>query len=196
MALSYDFDIFDVIPADSGDDPDLQALLARLGRTSPLQDGVQDSIALFRNEATAEALRRAPAPLKEYFLAAGFGLNTYDSGAPSGRYPARDEEARLALIHRLTALAPNYPLSEPPAEEGAFSLADFLHQLTQAEPVALEDAVMPHKAVAGSLAPVSESDGRSRRLSLPAFGALAGMTGRVLRGVPRLAHLRRQAASS
>lgn len=139
MSLRYDFDIFDLNPPDGVTDAETKGFLARLGLVSgPSRPEVGSSrVALFRDQETADALRAAPDALRDYFLAAGFGLNTYASGAGRSRYPAGDEAARLEIIERLTELAPSYTLPAPAdyAEGGdAFRLGAFLADLAEAMP--------------------------------------------------------------
>lgn len=127
MGLNYDFDIVAAIPA--GDAADLG-----------LGDGLTNGalVALFRDPATAEALRAAPDWTRDIFDAAGFGLTTADSGAGPGRYFARDEAARTSIIEKLTEAITNAPPPPDAAhspDPGAFDHTDFLDQLIAAEPV-------------------------------------------------------------
>ncbi|GEM_PF-5811592 len=150
MALNYDFDIFDVVPGAAvpgskglGSEPsdlDLARLLNRIDGTA----ATAEKIALFRDPRTAEALRRAPQALRDFFLMSGFGLNTYASGAPQGRYPAKDEEARLDIIRRMAAAAQTHALPRPedcPEGGDGFRLGEFLRELERAEPMAEEDTM-------------------------------------------------------
>ncbi|MDR7123873.1 hypothetical protein [Pseudotabrizicola sp. 4114] len=155
MALAYDFDIFDVIPDSGSTDPQLDGFLSRAG-FAPGRDLA--TVALFRDPLTAQALRDAPPGLRDYFLASGFGLNTYASGAPPGRYPARDEAARLALIQRLADNAPHHtlPRSEDSVEGGdVFRLEAFLAALDECEPIKLTGSNLPDHS-ARPLPPVFE----------------------------------------
>jgi hypothetical protein len=139
MALKYDFDIFEVIPSSAGQDPQLDGLLAQFADQSRDE---QTFVALFRDSRTAEALRNAPDLLRDYFIASGFGLNTFDSGAPEGRYPASDEQARLAIIGKLAENASTFPLPAPDAyPEGGdvFRLGEFLLALDESEPLSGDD---------------------------------------------------------
>ncbi|MFN4130758.1 MAG: hypothetical protein ACK4GC_13235 [Paracoccaceae bacterium] len=139
MALAYDFDIFEVIPNSGLSDPELDGFLSGVG-LRPQSDSA--TVALFRDLRTAEALRRAPPALRAYFVASGFGFNTYDSGAPAGRYPAKDEAARLALIYRLTENARRHALPRPDdAPEGGdvFRLGAFLAELDRSEPINMSE---------------------------------------------------------
>lgn len=142
MSLTYDFDIFDVIPDAAASGSQLDNFLSDIG-FRPKQENA--TVALFRDVRTAEALRNAPPALRDYFVACGFGLNTYMSGAPSGCYPAKDEAARLALILRLAQNASRFDL--PPPEHNAeggdvFRLGAFLEALECATPVDIPDPVL------------------------------------------------------
>lgn len=158
MALSYDFDIFRIIPDLGPSDLRLAGLLNQVGAGSTDEAA---TVALFRDPRTATALRRAAPTLRKYLLDSGFGLNTYTSGAPAGCYPADDEDERLALILRLAENAPchDFPHPENTAEGGdAFCLGEFLLALDQAQPLdgsgadfALPDAIIDHRPV--SVAP-------------------------------------------
>lgn len=130
MSLAYDFDILDVIPGGGASDPQFDGFLKEIG-FKPKADAA--SVALFRDPRTAEALRNGSPMLRDYFLASGFGLNTYQSGAPAGRYPAKDEAARMDIIRRLTENASRFPLPQP-GDSDLFQLDDFLAELARSEP--------------------------------------------------------------
>lgn len=135
MALAYDFDIFDIVPDFGSSDPHLESVLGTLGSGAHHEE---TTVALFRDVRTADALRRAPAALRTYFLNSGFGLNTFDSGVPAGRYPVKDEAARLQLILRLTENAKRHPLAPhigAPVGGDAFCLVSFLAALDAATPI-------------------------------------------------------------
>jgi hypothetical protein len=95
MALTYDFDMFSIIPTD------VQArygdLIAELGVPETL--GTQR--ALFRDASAVEILKGASEAVKTCLMDSGFGLSVYDSGAGCGRYPASDAPARAQVIERL-----------------------------------------------------------------------------------------------
>ncbi|MDO8883910.1 MAG: hypothetical protein U0934_11185 [Pseudotabrizicola sp.] len=139
MALAYDFDIFQIIPDTGSSDSELSGFLNAIGFSPPPEAA---TVALFRDPRTADALRRAPPGLRAYLLDSGFGLNTFDSGAPRGRYPARDEAARLDLIRRLTDNARSHDLPRPDdsAEGGdVFRLGEFLAELDKTAPIQMPD---------------------------------------------------------
>lgn len=188
MALNYDFDMFDVVPSDVSDDPELQQFLNDAGFDMAPETG---QIALFRETRTAEALRHAPEPLRAFFLESGFGLNTYDSGAPCGRYPAKDEEARLDLIGRLTENAANFPLASAAMGDEDFCLPDFLDQLGKSSPVDFPagdigavDAISP---------PIPKNQGAG--LAVAGRGHLVSLTSRLVKAMPRLRPFRRSNAA-
>lgn len=145
MALAYDFDIFRIIPDFGTSDPRLAGLLEDFS-SGPERESA--TVALFRDPRTAKALRRAPSGLRDYFLDAGFGFNTYASGAPAGRYPASDEAARLELIQRLADRAHRFALPRPEeaAESGdVFRLGAFLEALDQSQPFDMAGADAPQQ---------------------------------------------------
>jgi hypothetical protein len=164
MRLSYDFDMFSVIPAAFFDDPALGRQLRRAGLS---HDQHENRVALFREPETAAALLRAPDGVRAYLRAAGFGTRTYSSGAPAGRYPARDEPARARVLHRLRVLAPDYPLpaaAAPCAAEGEFEVRDFLMAALDGRPVEMPSIRPP---LAAALRPDPD------RVTLSALGAAA-----------------------
>jgi hypothetical protein len=144
VALNYDFDIFSLDAPGSGPDRETTDFLSRLGLAPRKGNSLrnmaatgQTRIALFRDATTADALRRAPGGLRAYFLTAGFGLNAYASGAPRHRYPVGDEGARLEIIERLTAIAPDHDLPAPEdysKSDDVFRLGEFLAELAEARP--------------------------------------------------------------
>ncbi len=191
MKLRYDFDIFDVSPPEEGGDPELMGFFVRAG----LGGGAGTSqVALFRDEETARALREAPRAMRAYFLESGFGLNTYRSGAPVDHYPATDEAARLRVIERLTANAGLFAL--PGAEQtppDGFSLSDFIAHLAIAAPIdmpAPAQASTPTFDAISAPLPKNRGEAPTARASA-ALNQIAGVTGRLLRQMPRLGQLRR-----
>jgi hypothetical protein len=135
MALTYDFDICAANPDQGSGDTKTDALLARLAARTGTMSG---SVAQFRSARTAQALRDAPEGLRAYFLASGFGLDVSGSDTPPGLYPAADEEARLAVICRLTENAAAHQLPPPDdhaADSPVFHLGAFLAELDHARPV-------------------------------------------------------------
>ncbi len=139
MSLTYDFDIFDVIPDQPSDESDGSTFMADIGFEP---DARTTKVALFRDPRTALALRYAPEALRNYFIASGFGLNTFDSGAAANRYPLKDEDARLDIIARLTENAGHHTLPRPgdyPEGGDVFRLGEFLAHLAEAQPEMTDD---------------------------------------------------------
>lgn len=181
MTLNYDFDIFDLAPKTAPNDPELLDFLSKAGWS---KDDSEGAVALFRHQDTVDALCRAPDSLREYFLQSGFGLNTYDSGAPAGRYPLRDEDARLAIIERLTENAGRNMLPCGAGEDD-FRLEDFIAQLAAARPYEVALLQLPQDAVSPAI-PKSVIPDRDKARS-----SIASMTKRVLGGIPLLRQFRR-----
>ncbi len=107
MALSYDFDI-------GG-------------------GAIAEPRAMFRDQATVDALQGADPAVQAFFTDSGFALKTYNSGAPPGRYPARDEEARTYVIERLSENLSLHDLNG--AHWGGFDFRAFMTSLSEVEPV-------------------------------------------------------------
>jgi hypothetical protein len=189
MKLRYDFDILDLSGAATADRTELGDFMEAAGIGS---DRAGQRLALFRDRRTAGALQKAPAALQEYFLKSGFGMETFDSGAPQNRYPAGDEAARVEIIERLAANAGACDL--PPAQEGepaegCFCLAEFLQHLTEATPLDTPK-VMPPPIDAIS-APVAKDAAEPAAGGALGLGVIAGLGNRLLRGMAGLRSLRR-----
>lgn len=165
MALNYDFDIFSVFPKEVFEDPKVGGMLAEMGFQHQ-QRG--NHVALFRDPRTVEALRQAPQAVQDYLRGAGFGMNTYHSGAPAGRYPAEDEPARVALIEKLAEELPRHSLpksddSQPRPDE--FSLPAFFEAVMLAEPLPADAPLM------APVMPVTMMPGAGPAPSRAALGA-------------------------
>ncbi len=119
MALRYDFDIA-VVPG-----------------AMPL--------ALWRDQAVVDALTRADPIVQKYFRDSGFGMATFDSGAPPDRFPAADEPVRADIIGKLTDNVQAVDIEG--LNWGGFDLRAFLTYLGGATPIdmpaAPEPKVMP-----------------------------------------------------
>jgi hypothetical protein len=129
--VNYDFDMHSIIP--DAVQRKNQGFFNELGVSALMSR----QIALWRDPQVVEALRRADEPVRQLFLKSGFGVNRYDSGAPAGRYPARDENARLHCLQRLTdnwieALEGD---ELDGADWGGFDIAAFLISVAEAEPI-------------------------------------------------------------
>ncbi len=123
MALRYDFDMVAVAPTGL---PDRFDDLAVTGVAA-------EKVAMFRDPGTVAALKEADAAVQAYFTESGFALQEYNSGAPAGRYPMRDEDARIALIDRLSANLDSYDLAD--VNWAGFDFDAFMNALSTAEPV-------------------------------------------------------------
>ena len=137
MALRYDFDMVAVTPTGL---PDQFDDLAVTGMAA-------EKVAMFRDPETVAALKQADAAVQAYFTDSGFALQEFNSGAPAGRYPMRDEDARVALIDRLSANLDSYDLAD--VNWGGFDFDAFMNALSTAEPV--EDALLAPVAGATDL---------------------------------------------
>ena len=124
MALTYDFDMVPVTPNGL---PDQFGDLAASGLAA-------QKVAMFRNPQTVAALGQADAAVRTFFVESGFALQSYDSGAPIGRYPMRDEDARVDVIEKLSANLGTHDLTG--ADWGGFDFQAFMRALSVAEPVA------------------------------------------------------------
>jgi hypothetical protein len=143
MSLSYDFDMFSVIPQAFFDDAKLGSDLRRAGLS---HDQRQNRVALFREPETASALARAPADIRAYLRKAGFGTKTYSSGASPGRFPSRDEPARLQVLRALRDNAAEFALPSPGGlrpPPGEFDLHTFLLAAIDARPMDMP-SIRPH----------------------------------------------------
>ena len=129
MTLNYDFDVFSLIPRNVSDDP----------------DSMESKAALFRDQATLQALQGAHPRVRRIFELAGFGVTVHDSGAGAGRIPERDRGPHGVFLDRVSALlseefseaeiaegvlgAPSVDrlLADGAAPEGAFVVLDWLN---------------------------------------------------------------------
>ena len=126
MALQYDFDMVAITPKGL---PDKFGDLAVTGVAA-------EKVAMFRNPETVAAIAQADQAVRTFLTESGFALQQFDSGAPPGRFPMQDEEARIALIERLSNNLHTHDLSD--ADWGQFDFGDFMDALSSAEPIADE----------------------------------------------------------
>lgn len=129
MNLTYDFDIRWSVPREIFSDPRLGAEFADAGIPSGARGHY---VALFRDPATAAALRGASESVRHFFENSGFGFDTFDSGASAGRYPAEDEPAHVDVIERLSENLAEFS----PADRAmnGFDFGAFLDHVMSAEP--------------------------------------------------------------
>lgn len=129
MQLAYDYDLFSTIPREL--QSKYRSQFSELGLSSMMSS----QIALFRDERTAAALKSADQTVQQFFLDAGFGLNVYSSGAPAGRYLARDDIGRLERMAKLAALMMERADDLRVAHWGDFNFGDFMHYNAAAKPI-------------------------------------------------------------
>ncbi len=162
MALRYDFDMVAMTPDGL---PDQFGDLALTGVAT-------EKIAMFRDPSTIAALKEADAAIRTFFTDSGFALQQFDSGAPAGRYPMRDEDARIAVIDKLSANLHTHDLAN--AAWGDFDFDAFMDTLSEAEPV--EDSLLAPPArtspLRTELAAARIASRRSRGRRMMAFGGL------------------------
>jgi hypothetical protein len=183
MVPSYDFDINWLIPREVQADPAIHKLLGDIGLNGNSRGNY---IVLFRDPQVLAMISRADPVLREFLKASGFGFIPYQSGAPSGYYPAVDATARADVITRLDAQLGQFDLKD--ADLGGFDFGAFLKSIVDARPLPARDAdpapvSEPEAAAAqpgldGQAMPVSfaKLSGRNRVLPLMVL-SLAAMMG-------------------
>ncbi len=127
MALTYDFDMFAIIPED------VQSEFGDMFNDLGVTGMMGEKMAMFRDPETVAALGRADEAVRTYFTDSGFGMQVYSSGAPAGRYPAADEEARVVVIKKLTANLKTHDLKG--ANWGGFEFPKFMEALAITAPL-------------------------------------------------------------
>ena len=158
MALTYDFDMFSIMPEDLQDK--FGGMFDNVGATGVMGE----QLAMFRDPQTVAALERADQAVRTYFLESGFGMQVYSSGAPPGRYLEKDGDARIAVIEKLTANLATHDLDG--ADWGGFEFPKFMESLAIAEPLDDETllAPTPHNQQAAEPRPAAPRPARGRRL--------------------------------
>ena len=126
MALTYDFDMFSIIPKE------LQAQYGELFADIGMKEQASQQRALFRDPAAVAALQGASEEVRKCLLDSGFGINVYDSGAGPGRYPAADAPARAEVIERLMENLEKLP---PDADWNGFDIEAFAMAALTAKPL-------------------------------------------------------------
>jgi hypothetical protein len=164
MALKYDFDIHSVLSEEIYANPHHNKVLREAGIDFEM---AANKVALFRDQRTVDALRAAPERLRKLFLDSGFGLNRYDSGAPAGYYPARDEAARTHVIQLLTQNIQALPDQSEPQSKGGFNFGDFLTHLASTQPL---DAAKSQRTVRRPTAAKGGADGGGLIFGLVVLG--------------------------
>lgn len=149
MPLRYDFDIWDVVP---------RTELSPRGHAAALGDGglalalPTHKLALFRDPATAAALRDAPPHIRQPFLTAGFGVRSRNGGTPIGFYRPEQEQLRNLIVQRLAEAIPHHRNPDPGVYPGigAFDPGDFIAQFGDARPspdVRVPDRQSPRQSI-------------------------------------------------
>ncbi|MGI3164013.1 hypothetical protein [Pseudooceanicola sp. 200-1SW] len=122
--MNYDFDMHSVLPLAA------QRKARSEGRKGDLSG---QQIALFRDPKVADALRAADREVQELFLESGFGLTSWVSDLPQGRFRAIDEEARTEAISRFAANLRASRGRLRKANWGGFSISDFTNSYLNAD---------------------------------------------------------------
>ena len=135
MVPSYDFDIHWLIPREVEADPAISELLGDIGFN---WNSRGNCIALFRDPQVIAMIDRADPVLREFLKASGFGFIPYQSGAPSGHFPAVDATARADVINRLDTQLGQFALQG--ADLGGFDFGAFLKSIVDARPLPDSDA--------------------------------------------------------
>lgn len=166
MALGYDFDMVPVTP---------EGLPDQFGDLAATGLGAQ-KVAMFRDPKTVAALGRADETVRTFFVESGFAMQSFNSGAPPGRFPIRDEDARVGVIEKLSANLATHDLKG--ADWGGFDFQAFMQALSVAEPV--EDSLLAplpqtRKADPDILAARIASRKREGRRRIALSGLLLGM---------------------
>ena len=153
MSLTYDFDIHEIIPQGLSDNPAIAELLQSKGIDLSARG---NHMALFRDAATAAALKGASENVRTYFETSGFGFTTYDSGAGPSRFPARDSEAMTDIVARLKE---NYSKFDLKHEDwNGFSFKEFIAHIKTMKPVA-EASAKPSAPKGGKRVQGAGADG-------------------------------------
>ena len=162
MALRYDFDMVAVTPEGL---PENFGDLAGTG-------AVAGKVAMFRDPETVAVLKQADAAVRAFFTESGFALQHFDSGAPAGRYPMRDEDARIEVIDRLSVNLNTHDLAD--AVWGGFDFDAFMDALSEAEPVEDDLLAPPDRTshFSEELAAARVASQRSKGRRMMAFGGL------------------------
>lgn len=128
----YDFDIWEVSPT--------------LGETTsePCRREGRGSLPLvrFRYQETADAAANAPAPIRMFLESVGFDFQVSPSEIPDGYFDEKLDQARLALIDRMTEALSNRALRKAIArrnEQSSFDHRAFMTSVVTAKPIKLDD---------------------------------------------------------
>ncbi|MEL6841202.1 MAG: hypothetical protein AAFP85_18100 [Pseudomonadota bacterium] len=163
MALRYDFDMVSVTPEGL---PDQFGDLAMTGVAA-------EKMAMFRDRQVVAMLEKADPAVRTFFVDSGFALQSYDSGAPPGRYPISDEAARVQVIEKLTTNFTAHDLSG--ANWGGFDFQAFLEVMEHAEPLEDETLLAPPIRPQRTSTPSTQSTRNQKRKGLAMAGLALGV---------------------
>ncbi|MEL6682377.1 MAG: hypothetical protein AAFQ09_07000 [Pseudomonadota bacterium] len=163
MAVHYDFDMVSVTPEGL---PDQFGDLTVTGVAA-------EKMAMFRDGRVVAMLEKADPAVRTFFEDSGFALQAYDSGAPSGRYPASDEAARVKVIEKLTANFTTHDLSG--VNWGGFEFSAFMDVMENAQPLEDETLLAPPIRQQPSVAPSAQSVRNQKRKGLAMAGLALGV---------------------
>lgn len=150
MALTYDFDMFSIMPKE------IQAQFGDMFKELGVTEKLKEQMALFRDPAAVAALQGASEDVKQCLRDSGFGINVHDSGAGPGRFPPSDGEARMNVLGRLRQ---NLRQLSPDADWNGFDIRAFMQAAAAARPIdtpARSLGEMRQSAETPALAPMPE----------------------------------------
>lgn len=153
MSMRYDFGMVAVAP-----DP--------FGEIENNDDG---TVAMFCDPEIVVALRRADEKVRAFFTASGFVLQVHENGAPPGRFPADEEDDRVAIIEKLSINLSTSNLEN--ADWGGFDFSTFMDSLAKAQPIAVELLAPTEFSAQPVQAPARASAPQAQRMI--ALGVLA-----------------------
>jgi hypothetical protein len=96
----------------------------------------------FRYQQTADAAANAPAPIRMFLESVGFDFQVSACNIPDGYFDGRLDQARLALIDRMTEALSNRALRkaiERKNDRSGFDHRAFMTSVVTAKPIKLDD---------------------------------------------------------
>ncbi len=126
VPMTYDFDILSVVPSE------IQSKYAGLFSQFGMTEQAGQQLAMFRDQAVADALAGASEEVKACFVESGFALNRRDSGTGQGKYSASDTPARVRVLERLRRNVEKLPEE---VNWNGFDIDTFFAEAGAAEPV-------------------------------------------------------------
>jgi len=159
--MRYDYDMFSIIP------DEVQGQFQEMFNDLGVNDMTSQQKGLWRDTDVVEALLGADQVVKDLFNKSGFGVNHYFSGAPEGRFFARETKARQqiedAFLAGLSDGLDNGSLQG--TNWNGFVLEDFLEYIETARPIDEVDVAQMH-------AKVQKASKAKARKKLVALGVL------------------------